>query len=108
MIYEYFEPWLDEWQTGGRLTVDHHNGVTTVLAWEPNKMPTFFDALSGEKRKLNINRKTFTPTPTQVNCDGEKWMHDFPNYTDETCKCIKCGASLLYVRALRNIDKPKY
>lgn len=71
-------------------------------------MPTFHDALSGEKRKLRINEKTFTPTPPKAWCDGAKWAHDWPDPEDEFCKCTKCGVTVLFVRALRNIDRPKH
>jgi hypothetical protein len=80
------------------------------LAFQP---PTFFDALSQEKRKLNIKPPREKEEPKNpwsayhtscLDSDNEQGSfsetgHYFASLSDETCVCSMCGLSLLFVRS---------
>lgn len=70
-------------------------------------MTTFHDALSGEKRKLNLRTRTPTPEVTQPYCERTGWGHIWKDWDCDDSKCINCGQTVLFVRAQRNLKKAR-
>lgn len=68
---------------------------------------TFYDALSQKKVKFNHRVRTPVIPPNKPGCEGSMYGHVWYNYDDDQCPCARCGATLVYVRALKNMNKEK-
>jgi hypothetical protein len=69
-------------------------------------MTQFFDAFSGKKRELVLKRTTPKITLYPPFCEGRTFGHEWDNEDDDHCKCKDCGATVVFVQALRNLKKP--
>ena len=67
-------------------------------------MTSFYDALSGEKRKLNLRQRTPSEDIPAAICEGSNgFWHDWKDRDDEQCKCSRCGVTVLFCRVQENI-----
>ena len=68
---------------------------------------TFYDALSGEKRRLNIRERRQTPSVEEPWCQGSLkiFKHVFSNMENDFDKCMYCDMTIIRLRALNNLKK---
>jgi len=71
-------------------------------------MAKFTDAFTGEKRELHLQtpKKPVTP-PEKAGCEGSVTSHVWSNPSDDQCPCSFCGATFVFVQALKNMREKK-